>query len=192
MKRMLILFATVLLLSACGSSDEKPEAAEPEIEEIEQAEEQEKQEEQKGIELSDEVSGFVEKFNELASLSEDVKAIDDIEEAVEIEDGSTQVLYSSLDYGIVAIYNDDGSLSSYSIPISKNEPYEELQGKGLNAMLHIGAALGLDLDNLGDEFEKALAKESHISFGDDYTIMYFNHKLSGKPTWGMVVEFMKK
>lgn len=138
------------------------------------------------LDSNDEVKGFVEYFNNLASLSDDVEAIDD---TGEIDDSGAQVLYSSNEYGIIAIYDENESLDNYSVVISKSEPYEKLEGSALNATLHVSATLDLDYSKLTREFEEALSKAFHSYFEDDYLIAFFNHKMSGQSDFGMVIEF---
>lgn len=193
LKRILIiLFSSVLLIGCGNGKTEKVDTGnKAETENKKETESVEtKTDEKREVEIKNEVKTFVESFNHLASLSDDVKAIDNIEDMVEGEDESTQVLYSSSEYGIVAIYDEDSNLNRYSIVIPKDQPYEELKGTALNATLHIGAALDLDVDKLSEKFKEALSKESDVYLEDGYSIMFFNHKLSGQSDFGMVVEFL--
>ncbi|WP_062052404.1 hypothetical protein [Bacillus sp. JCM 19034] len=134
----------------------------------------------------DEVTEFVKRFNELASLSDEVNEITD---SNEIDETGARMLYASNNYGVIAIYNEEKILDNYSVVFSKEEPYQDLQGVALNTALHIGSILDLDLNKFAEEFENSLSKDFHSYFEDDFLIAFFNHKISGQSDFGMVVEF---
>lgn len=193
MKKVFLLLVTVFLvlgLVACSdnsSSNDSP-SKNNETTEQQNATNENSGEKDDNESNLDEVGQFVEDFNNLASLSEGIESLDS---TAAIDENGAQVLYASHDYGIIAIYEDD-ILDRYSVVISKDEPYEELKGNALNAAMHVAAVLDLDYEKFANEFEKALSQEFYSSFEDNYTIAFFNHKLSGQSDWGMVVEFVKK
>ncbi|WP_040985450.1 hypothetical protein [Oceanobacillus jeddahense] len=147
------------------------------------------QSENEEIEIySDEVKEFVESFNQLASLEDDIDLIEEIQPAEESENGYSQTLYSSDEYIIIANYQEDGEINSYIVVIPDDQPYRELKGNGLYAMFHVATALDLDLEELGDEFEKALPNHAGMYFADDYTISF--HTDEQLPEMGITIMFM--
>lgn len=187
-----ILFALLLsaLLVGCSSekTNENSQDTEKETKVVVKPSEGTQDEEQNKTESESEISKFVKNYNDLASLSDDLESLDD---SKEVDDSGAQVLYASNDYGIIAIYEND-TLEKYSFVFSKDEPYEELKGTALNALLHVAATINLNTDELIKEFEESLSKEFYSYFAEDYIIVFINQKLSGQSDFGMVVEFAKK
>lgn len=176
MKRVLILFMCfVLFLLPVGCSDDNVDVEEETTTsgtEIEVTYEDDDVEEADNQIYSDDVKQFVEDFNQLASLEDAVPLIEDVQPAKEDEDGYTQVLYSSTSFAISALYEKNGEVKSYVTVISEDEPYHELKGDALYALLHVGSALGVDVGELSEEFEKALPNHAGMYFTDDYTITF--------------------
>lgn len=137
---------------------------------------------------SDELSEFVETFNELASLEDEIGLIEDISPAVENEDGFTQNLYNSSDYVISATYDQGGDVKSYIVGIPADQPYQNLEGNGLFAMLHVGQVLGIDLNELAEAFENSLPEHAGLYTDDNYTVTFSTN--DGIPEIGMIVMFM--
>ncbi len=138
---------------------------------------------------SDDVKEFVEQFNLLASLEDEVGLMEDIAPATESTDGYTQNLYSSSDYVISVNYGKEGSIQSYIVGISEDQPYQELQGNGLFAMLHVAQVLEIDLDELATEFEKSIPNHSGVYTTDDYTVSFSSG--DGISQVGIIIMFMK-
>ncbi|MBB4827145.1 hypothetical protein HNO89_004441 [Sporosarcina luteola] len=204
MKKLLIGITIPLLLLFACSKEEKETETDIEIETRETALENEnnnvsekihakeddgKDHQEHGKEIEkNEVNAFVEKYNELASLSEGLGSLDATKE---IDDGGAQVLFSSKEYGIIAVYEEE-ILDRYTIVYSKIEPYEEQKGTAFNAMLTIANVLDIDSDRLTKEFKKSLSNESYSYLEENYTIIFLNHKLSGESDFGLIVAFEKK
>ncbi|WP_096435916.1 hypothetical protein [Alteribacter populi] len=205
MKNVLFLFAvSILLLVACGEQAEG-NASDSENEELQSEEKSEQTDDTKTTVdestnnddsdtekeeneiYSDDVKEFIESFNLLASLEDDIDLIEAVEPAEEDDDGYTQLLYSSSEYGLSALYKKDGEVESYVFVISDDQPYRDLKGNALFAMLHVGAALDLDIEELTGEFEGAIPNHAGMYLGDDYTVTFSSHD---SPDIGMVVMFI--
>lgn len=192
-KLLLVLFLSILLVGcnneATGESEPVNESkTEPKQQEVVENDIESTDDENttNEVEIDEQVNNFIETFNE---SSGNVESITEVEEVVSAGEESTQVLYASNEYGIIAIFDDKDNLSRYSVVISKEEPYENLQGDAYEAMLHTGDSLGLGTDLLSSKFEESLTKEqSHVYFENDVTVMF--HKQNNDPNWGIVVEFV--
>lgn len=185
MNKLSLLMSTMLLavvLAACGDNDngsEKETIVDDERTQKESNKTDEedtvKKENESPTEVdiySDEVKGFIDDFNNFASLEEDIDLITEIEPAKETESGYSQTLFSSSEYVITTVYDKEGSIESIAVVIPENQPYRDLKGNGVYATLHVGAALGLDVEELTKEFEKALPNHAGLYFTDDYTVAF--------------------
>ncbi|GIN08660.1 hypothetical protein J1TS1_28050 [Shouchella clausii] len=207
MKRVLfIMFVSVFVLVGCGddspnsdtptTSENKNSQTENSTEETNNEESENNNEINNGDSdaekeeneiYSDDVKEFIESFNLLASLEDDVDLIEDVEPAKSDDDGYSQILYSSSDYALTALYEKDGEVKSYVFVISDDQPYRDLEGNALFAMLHVGSALDLDLEELSAKFEEAIPNHAGMYMGDDYTVTFSGHD---EPEIGMVVQFI--
>lgn len=182
--RKTLLILSIFILSACGNEEKNPEINENPNQEVIDTQKTKSTE----VEDESEILLFVKDFNDLASLSEGVPAISADNDT---DENGAQVLYSSNDYGIIAIHDGD-TVKSYSVVLFQSEPYEDMKGNGLNSLLHVASVLDLDTNTLIDELEKAINTEKSLYLEDNYSVMFFNHKLSGDSNFGMVIEFLKK
>ncbi|WP_440897047.1 hypothetical protein ACS127_03375 [Amphibacillus sp. Q70] len=137
---------------------------------------------------SEEIKLFIEDYNNLTTLEDDIDLIEKVQPAEETKNGYTQTLYSSDEYIIIANYEEDGEVDFYVVVIPNDQPYRDLQGNGLYAMFHVAATLDLDLEELGDEFEKALPNHAGMYFVDDYTIIFSTD--DQLPEMGITIMFM--
>lgn len=204
MKKVLILLlASVLFLTACSEGAESNVSdsgnEESQIETPEQTDDTETKDdetinddgsdsEKEDNEIySDDIKEFIENFNLLASLEDDVDLIEDVEPAKEDDEGYSQLLYGSSDYALTALYEKNGEVTSYVFVISDDQPYRDLKGNALNAMLHVGAALDIDIEELSEEFEGAIPNHAGMYMGDNYTVTFSGHD---EPEIGLVVMFI--
>jgi TolA-binding protein len=191
-KAFVLLFVSVFMLVGCSDSEKEPKEKTNEAETV-QAESESETENSNGDAnkeneiYSDEVKDFVESFNNLASLEDEMELLN-VEPAEENEEGYSQVLYSSKDYVITTTYDKNGEVKSYTVLIADSQPYRELKGNGLYALLHVGSALKLDIEELSKEFEEALPSHAGLYKDGDYTITFSaNNEV---PEIGMIIMFM--
>lgn len=130
---------------------------------------------------------FIEKYNDLASLTDELKPLS-TDEPVE---NNTQILLNDDSYAVLAIFDEEDDAIFYSVGLTREDPYEELKGSGLYATLNVAATLDLDREKMTEEFEVALKKDAHTYFSDGHMIMFENHKKSSKSGLGMLIQIMK-
>ena len=190
MKKYISVFLIIFFsftVTACSNSDdkEKPEVAETNKENVNT-----KTKNKNAVDSSAllPVDIFIEDYNNLASLTEELKPLSKDEP---VDENNTQILLNDDTYAILAIFDKNDEVSFYSLGLTREDPYEELKGSGLYATLNTGATLGLDVDKMTSEFETALNKDEHIYIDNGLAIQFDNHKNNGKSGLGMLVQFMK-
>ena len=111
---------------------------------------------------SNELSGFVESYNENAYEFVSVSLLDedDFGEIREEKYGNWQRLFEREDhYYIEAKYDGDNELTGYHIHVTGEEPYERHEGEGYESALVIGETLGINRDKFIETYEKTLVED---------------------------------
>ncbi|GAB2573010.1 Ku protein [Gracilibacillus alcaliphilus] len=101
---------------------------------------------------------FIDRFNELASKSDSVEVIDD--STVDVVGGNLR-LFESPELRIGAQEDTMSYSTMYFVVINSNQPYNNFEGEGYETTMLIGEALGMDTDELSENFEDSLTKFRH-------------------------------
>lgn len=188
-KTLLLLFTALLLLGCSNEQTENPivnDVGENEVENTNEKKENKSENENQAFTLKP-VDEFIEHYNNMASLTDELSPL--TLEQPRDENGA-QILLQEDTYGILAIFDDNDNVTTYSVGLTQEDSYSELKGNGLYATLHVAEVLELDIEKAADEFEIALNKDEHTYFDDGHMVIFENHERSGKSGLGMLVRFM--
>lgn len=183
MKKIFFLLLTTATLVACGTNttnlnsmnnNETNKDNQTETNEVE-------------LDLSD-ITSFSEEYNSK------IYGGGEIDPTAEIDETRAQVLFTSNEYGIVAVYEDDSDkVNRYSfIFTGADQAYKDAKGESFDAFLLIAEIFGVDKDNIIKKMNESFEKDRHVLIENDHTIMFFNHKLIGNSQFDMTVEFVTK
>lgn len=185
---LLLILSLSLVFAACGNDDGDKKAADVKL--PEESKENNKNEDKINDDSDKENSlvlmpldQFVEKYNNLASLTDELKPLTDKNER---DSNNAQILLQEDTYGILAIFDENDDVIFYSVGLTRDDLYGEMKGNGLYATLNLAATLDMDFKKMTNEIEVSFNKDSHMYFDGGYVV-----NISNESGLGMLVQIMK-
>lgn len=188
MKKVIFLvFSTLLLIGCSNEQVEESQANNTEENKVENNQEDiENSGESESFVLKP-VNEFIEHYNNMASLTDELSPLN-LEQPR--DENGAQILLQEDTYGVLAIFDDADNVTTYSVGLTREDSYSDLEGSGLYATMHVAEALDLDFKKIADEFEVALNEDEHTYIDGSHMVIFENHERSGKSGLGMMVRFM--